>query len=75
VKKNKKRQLLEKIIVQNPVAKFAHQFNKTLVFKDKTKYSRKAKHKTEEAFPIALNDRVIREASFFIYDFLKIECF
>jgi hypothetical protein len=54
MKKTKKLPLLEEITVQNPVAKFAHQFNKTLIFKVKTKYSRKAKHKTEEAFPIIL---------------------
>jgi hypothetical protein len=34
---------------QNPVAKFAHQFNKAQVFRDKTEYRRKAKHAKQEA--------------------------
>jgi hypothetical protein len=40
--------------VQNPVAKFAHQFNKAHVFEDKNKYRRNAKHKKQEASLIAL---------------------
>jgi hypothetical protein len=35
----------------NPVAKHAHRFNKTQVFDDKSRYRRKAKHPTQEAFP------------------------
>ena len=31
--------------IQNIVAKYAHQFNKAAVFKDKTQYNRKEKHK------------------------------
>jgi len=38
--------------LQNPVAKYAHQFNKAQVFKDKTKYQRKVKHKGSEPFAI-----------------------
>lgn len=39
--------------LQNPVAKFMHQFNKAHIFQDKTRYQRKAKHKNLEPFPIA----------------------
>jgi hypothetical protein len=38
----------------NPVAKFAARFNKAVVFQDKTRYSRKRKHKSREPFPIVL---------------------
>jgi hypothetical protein len=31
--------------IQNIVAKYANQFNKSAVFKDKTQYNRKEKHK------------------------------
>jgi hypothetical protein len=53
------------IPIQNPVAKFAHQFNKAHVFEDKNKYRRNAKHRKQEASPIALA-RVIGEASCFL---------
>lgn len=39
---------------QNPVAKYAHQFNKAHIFKDKSKYARKAKHSKQEVFPMSL---------------------
>lgn len=44
-----KRQLQEPVL-QNPVAKHAHKFNRAQVFKDKTKYQRKIKHKGREPF-------------------------
>ncbi|MGZ8137475.1 MAG: DUF7230 family protein [Methylococcaceae bacterium] len=50
--------------LQNPVAKFAHQFNKTHIFTDKTKYQRNGKHRKQEASPIILFG-VIGEASCF----------
>ena len=50
--KKSKRPDVEKI--QNPVAKFAFQFNKAQTFKDKTKYRRLAKHKGQEPFTIRL---------------------
>jgi len=37
---------------QNPVAKFAHRFNKTQIFNDKRQYQRKAKHRGQEPFAI-----------------------
>ena len=40
MKKRKQSKALETKQIKNPVAKFAFQFNKTQVFKDKTKYQR-----------------------------------
>ena len=62
MKKLKNPNKIDSISIQNPVAKFAHQFNKAHVFADKNKYRRNAKHRKQEASPIALI-RVIREAS------------
>jgi len=39
----------------NPVAKFAHQFNKAQIFADKRKYQRKAKHSGLEPLSNTLN--------------------
>lgn len=50
---------------QNPVAKYAHLFNKAQTFCDKSKYSRKAKHTRQEASPM-VQDRIIGLASCFI---------
>ena len=61
--KNRKNQSkIDCVPIQNLVAKFAHQFNKAHVFEDKNKYRRNAKHRKQEASPMALI-RVIREAS------------
>ncbi len=38
----------------NPVAKFAHLYNKAMVFSDKTKYRRQPKHASKEAYQIEL---------------------
>lgn len=54
MKKTKKSKGLETSIVKNTVAKFAFQFNKAQIYKDKTKYQRNAKHKGQEPFPIML---------------------
>jgi hypothetical protein len=62
----KKRSNLNKIDcvpIQNPVAKFAYQFNKAHVFADKTNYRRSAKHRKQEVPPMALVVRVIGSAS------------
>jgi hypothetical protein len=40
--------------IQNPVAKYAHLFNKAQTFCDKSKYSRKTKHSNQGVSPIAL---------------------
>jgi hypothetical protein len=53
----KKRKILNKIAEierQNPVAKFARQFNKAHIFDDKSKYNRKAKHAKQDASPLIL---------------------
>jgi len=58
----KKRSIPNKIDcipIQNPVAKFAHQFNKAQIFADKNQYRRNAKHRQQEASPITLNISVI----------------
>lgn len=54
--------------LQNPVAKFAHMFNKSLTFHDKNKYSRNAKHRKQEASSVVLT-RTTEEASCFIISF------
>lgn len=45
MKKRKKQQKNSAPEARNLVAKHAHSFNKALIFKDKSKYRRKAKHK------------------------------
>jgi hypothetical protein len=53
----KKRKQLTKataIPLQNPVAKFAHTFNKSLSFRDKSKYFRNVKHRKQEASSVVL---------------------
>jgi hypothetical protein len=49
MKKRKNMNKVEDVPLQNPVAKFAHQFNKAKVFSDKSKYTRKEKHEEQEA--------------------------
>jgi hypothetical protein len=49
MKKRKIMNKIEDIPSQNPVAKFAHLFNKTQIFADKNKYNRKTKHARQEA--------------------------
>lgn len=62
MKKRKNPNKIDCVPIQNPVAKFAHQFNKAHVFEDKNKYCRNAKHRKQEASPMTLV-RVIRKAS------------
>ena len=59
---------IDYVPVQNPVAKFARQFNKAHVFEDKNKYHRNAKHRKQEASLITLL-RDIKEASFMLIAF------
>jgi len=61
MKKRKNPQNPEQIALQNPVAKFARQFNKACVFADKNQYRRNAKHRKQEASLIILT-RVIKAA-------------
>jgi hypothetical protein len=44
--------------IKNPVAKFAHQFNKAQTYADKTKYRRKAKHQGLEPFSIVVKPAI-----------------
>ena len=54
MKKPGKLPVVDSVPPKNPVAKFAHLFNKAVVFSDKRKYSRKAKHSVTEPFSIAI---------------------
>lgn len=54
MKKRKNMNKIEDMASQNPVAKFAHLFNKAHIFSDKSKYSRKPKHAKQEASPFIL---------------------
>ncbi len=63
MKKRSNPNKIDCIPIQNPVAKFAHQFNKAQVYADKSQYRRKAKHRQQEASPITLNFSVIGLAS------------
>ncbi len=64
MKKRKKTQLPEQVTLQNPVAKYARQFNKACIFADKNQYRRNAKHRKQEASLIILAS-VIKVASYF----------
>ena len=66
MKKRKQSKALETRQIKNPVAKFAFLFNKAQVFKDKTKYQRKAKHQGKEPFPIVLLT-LLEKVYFFVY--------
>lgn len=54
MKKRRNLKEIDNIPLQNPVAKYARQFNKAQAFADKSKYRRRAKHAKQEIFPIAL---------------------
>lgn len=56
MKKRKKSNVLQQETIKNPVAKYAHQFNKAAIYKDKSKYQRNAKHKGQEPFPMKSGD-------------------
>ena len=44
--------------IKNPVAKFAHHFNRAQTYADKTKYRRKAKHQGLEPFSIVADPAI-----------------
>jgi hypothetical protein len=52
MKKRRNMNKMEEIPKQNPVAKYAHQFNRTCTFADKSKYTRKGKHSRQEDFSV-----------------------
>jgi len=64
MKKRNNPKKIDCVPIQNPVAKFAHQFNKALIFVNKNKYQRNAKHRKREASLIILS-RIIREAFYY----------
>ena len=41
-------------VARNPVARFAHQFNRCKVYRDKSKYDRKAHKKSFEPFVMGI---------------------
>ena len=55
MRKQPKAKGIDNLPTHNPVAKFAHQFNKAQIFADKRKYQRKAKHSGLEPFSITLS--------------------
>jgi hypothetical protein len=63
MKKRKNQQQADAIALQNPVAKFAHQFNKAQIFCDKTQYRRSAKHRKQEASANSLIMKLFAKAS------------
>lgn len=54
MKKRKNPNGTDCVLNQNPVAKYAHLFNKTQTFCDKSKYTRKTKHAKQGGSPITL---------------------
>lgn len=64
MKKRHKIALPTEIVIKNPVAKYAGQFNKAQVFKDKTKYQRGAKHKGREPFIMSLKKGIAKGCLF-----------
>jgi|GEM_PF-891239 len=60
MKKHRKNKASVIMLPNNPVAKFARRFNKAHVFKDKSKYCRKAKHPGQEPFAIVLASTIAK---------------
>jgi hypothetical protein len=65
MKKRKINNRMDCISMQNPVAKFAGQFNKSQIYRDKSKYTRKPKHGKQEIFPVVFSTE-LPEKSFAI---------
>ncbi|NOQ13489.1 MAG: hypothetical protein GQ583_03280 [Methyloprofundus sp.] len=65
MKKRKKQQKNSAPETRNLVAKHAHAFNKAVIFKDKSKYQRKAKHKSLEPFFMLCAQSIKKGFSFF----------
>ncbi|HEY8099107.1 MAG TPA: hypothetical protein VIE65_23850 [Methylobacter sp.] len=74
MKKRKNQQGTDGVPNQNPVAKYAHLFNKAQTFCDKSKYSRKAKHTRQEASPMVLS-RIIGLGACRTYQLLSLISF
>jgi hypothetical protein len=65
MKKRSKQCKIDCVVLQNPVAKFAHHFNKCHIIDAKNKYQRKAKHAKKEILPIVPVMGLIGKVSFF----------
>ncbi len=65
MKKRKKSKDLLKAGVVNPVAKYAHRFNRAHVFKDKSKYQRHGKHKGQEPLPMIVSTGIGKGSCYF----------
>lgn len=63
MRKQNKAKGLDDLALKNPVAKFAHRFNKAQVFADKRKYQRKAKHSGLEPFSIVSGEMIEKGSS------------
>lgn len=74
MKKRKNPHKIDGTPQQNPVAKFARQFNKAHIFADKNQYRRNAKHRKQEASSIILLVSVIEEAFCFIDRIIGGDC-
>lgn len=66
MKKRKNPKGAEIVPSQNPVAKYAHLFNKAQTFCDKRKYNRKAKHSRQEATPMVSSGIIGLTSCFFL---------
>jgi len=72
-KHHKRKRLPPELVIQNPVAKYAHRFNKSQVFEDKKNhYRRNAKHKGKDAFIISLTKGITKAFKFFVVDLLHV---
>lgn len=60
MKKQNKAKGLPELPIKNPVAKFAHQFNKAQVFADKRRYQRQAKHRGLEPLAIVSGETIAK---------------
>ena len=71
-KHHQRKRLSSEPVIQNPVAKYAHRFNKSQIFKDKTHYQRHAKHKGKDAFIISLTKGLIKAFKLFVVGLLHV---
>ena len=62
MKKRKINNQMDCIFMQNPVAKFAHRFNKAQIFCDSNQYKRKSKHSKQETFSKILNKESLKKS-------------
>ncbi len=63
MKKRKNQCQQDALTRQNPVAKFACQFNKAQIFDDKSQYRRKAKHPKQDASANVFLMKIVAQAA------------